>query len=57
MFRYSTHKSRKAAEAALEDYFASGEVFPSEFSEIRSRRERVPPHYWSRWFYDIMLRG
>jgi len=37
-FAYSSHKSRAAAERALEDYFATGEVAECEHPEIKSRK-------------------
>ena len=36
-FAYSTHKTWSDARAALDDYFASGEVYESEFAGIRRR--------------------
>lgn len=38
---YSTHRSRDAAAAALEDYFATGEVSEGERPDIE--------HHHSRW--------
>lgn len=35
-FVYGYFSTKQDAEAALEDYFASGEVFPCEFSRIYS---------------------
>lgn len=34
-FIYSSHKSRDAAEQALEDYFANGEISEAEHPRIR----------------------
>ncbi len=48
---YSTHKSYSAAHVALYDYFASGEVFESEFAGIRRRSTT------KGFRFDIMLRG
>lgn len=49
MYRYSTHYSKRDAQEALEDYFASGEVTQSEFAEIKISW----PNGRARW--DILL--
>jgi hypothetical protein len=48
---YSTHKSWQAARAAIDDYFASGEVSECEFAGIRRRTTT------NGFRYDVMLRG
>jgi len=42
---YSTHKSQRSAELALDDYLASGEVSEGEHPIIR--------HRGSRWLIEI----
>jgi hypothetical protein len=39
-FTYSTHKTRDAAEMALEDYFATGEVSEGDCPRIEARNGR-----------------
>lgn len=53
MYRYSTHYSRDEANQALEDYPASGEVFLSQFAEIKMNWQRTINGSVRR--YDIML--
>lgn len=58
MYRYATYNSRAKAEEALEDMFATGDVFAAEGPEIvrrdNSYSQRVTP---SRYVWDILLRA
>ena len=39
-FAYSLHRTRQAAELALEDYYASGEIDSSDEARIEKQRDR-----------------
>lgn len=39
-FEYSSHRTREAAELALEDYFATGEICEAERPYIRGGKNR-----------------
>lgn len=39
-FTYSSHKTKEAAELALEDYFANGEISEAEKPYIQEHRNR-----------------
>jgi hypothetical protein len=41
MFAYSVHKTREAAEQALENYFANGEICEAERPRIETQRRVV----------------
>jgi hypothetical protein len=47
-YTYSRHRSRDAAESALEEYFATGEVSDGEWPRIKYERSRG----WLVQFYD-----
>ncbi len=45
-YAYSTHKTLSEARAALDDYFASGEVSASEFAGIQRRNTKCGFRYY-----------
>ena len=53
-FDYATYKSRERAELALEDMFATGDVFECEGPEIEKRRVLRNGDFVNRYFITLL---
>lgn len=48
-YTYSRHRSRENAEAALEEYYSTGEICDGEFPRIEKENGRWAVQVWDGW--------